>query len=132
MKVIQTLNDLEWLKATQAEPEGLVQAIEQDFLLLFEAESECDDVLTFRLPNQEALILLESGDDVRGMFEQSFMDLEYVERHKEGEISFFRLAKRTEHQFQLLYSEEGTHDEETENWLAEHAEWNEGIGDFDV
>ena len=132
MKVIQTLNDLEWLKASNNVPRELVQAIEQDFLLLFEAESECDDVLTFRLPNQEALILLELGDDVIGMFEQSFMDLEYVERHKQDNVSFFRLAKRSDHQFQLMYSQEGTLHEETENWLKEHANWNERIGDFDV
>lgn len=132
MKIIQTLNDIEWLKATNAAPKEMIQTIQKDFLMLFEAESDCEDVLRFRLTYDEALILLEKNDDVLGMFDPSIIDLEYVERHKQGNVSFFRLAKRSEHQFQLMYSKVGSHALSTEEWLQEHAGWNEGIGDFDV
>lgn len=132
MKVIQTLNDIEWLKTTNAAPKAIIQAIQEDFQMLFEAESDCEHVLRFRLPYDEALILLEKSDDVLGMFDPSFIDLEYVERHKQGNVSYFRIAKRSEHQFQLMYSKVGTHTVSTEEWLQEHADWNEGIGDFDV
>ncbi|RYG71915.1 hypothetical protein EU245_12340 [Lentibacillus lipolyticus] len=93
MKVIQTFNDLEWLKATQATPKELVQVMEEGFHLLFEANNECEDVMTFRLPKQEALILLEAGDEVLGLLDDPFA-LEFVEKGKRGRIEFYRIAKR--------------------------------------
>lgn len=121
MKLIQTLNDIEWLKANNGVPRPLIKSIEQDFLDLFAAEGDEMDVLKFRLPLQQALILLEAGDDVLGMVNDPF-HLEYVEKQEEGRIEFYRIAKRVEHDFQLIYTLVGIHNEETEQLLIEQAE----------
>lgn len=58
MKVIQTLNEVELLKAQSIAPKELIKNIEQDFLTLYEAGGSEDDLLTFRLPYQESIILI--------------------------------------------------------------------------
>lgn len=132
MKLIQTLNDIDCLKASQSAPQALIQAIEQDFHLLFEADSAWNDVRTFRPAEQDAIILLNAGDDVKCMFDDSFMDLEFVEREKNAHMTYYRIAKRNDYQFQLLYSVVGTHDQETEQWLQEQAAWQDRSDDEHV
>lgn len=132
MKIIQTLNDVEWLKAENVVPKELIAVIEEDFLTLYEASGQDDELVIFRLPDQEAIVLLEKGDKVLERLELIAMDLEYVERHKIGQIEFYRMAKRIEHEFQLIYTLVGIHSEDAEQFLQEHAEWNEGLGDFHV
>lgn len=131
MKVIQCINDIEALKAYGQIPKPLIQAIEHDFLHLYEAEGEETPLFSFFLPYEQALILLEAGDDVMKLLDDPFT-LEYVERHRQGLIEFYRIAKRFGHEFQLFYTLIGIHDEDAEQWLFEHAEWNEGRGDFHV
>ncbi|KGA97231.1 hypothetical protein AJ85_17055 [Alkalihalobacillus alcalophilus ATCC 27647 = CGMCC 1.3604] len=132
MRIIQTINDLEWLKAEKVAPNELVAVIEQDFLTLYEATGRDDELVAFRLPSQEAIILLEKGDNVLAWLDPDSMDLEYVEKHKHGGIEFYRIARRIEHEFQLIYTLVGIHSEDTEQFFQEHAEWNEGLGDFHV
>ena len=133
MKIIQTLNDIEQLKAIKAIPTELIHVIEQDFINLYEAESTDEELLKFHLPIQRALILVEAeaGDDVLGLLDDPFM-IEFVEKDKQDGIEYYRIAKRFENEFQLIFTLAGIHDERTEEWLLEQAEWNEGIGDFDV
>ena len=121
MKLIQTLNDIEWLKASNDLARPLIKSIEQDFLDLFEANGDELNVLKFRLPSQQALILLEVGDNVLGIVNDPF-HLEYVEKQEEGRIEVYRIAKRVEHDFQLIYTLVGIHDEEIEQWLAARVE----------
>lgn len=121
MKWIQTLYDIEWLKSTNLVPRSIIESIEQDFTALFEAEGGEVDMWAFRLSKQQAIILIETGDDVLGMVNDPF-HLEYVERLEEGRIEFYRIAKRIEYEFQLMFTLVGIHDEETEQWLAENAE----------
>lgn len=132
MKIIQTINDLEYLKATNAIPIELAQAIEQDFHNLFEAYGTDEDLLKFRLPYQQAQVLLEYGDDVLSFLDGALYDLEYIERCKNGKINYYRAAKRYDHDFQLVYTQVKIHDASTEQWLSEQAEWNESEGDFSV
>ncbi|MDE8565257.1 hypothetical protein PNH38_15470 [Anoxybacillus rupiensis] len=131
MKVIQCINDIEALKAFGQIPKPLIQVIEHDFLQLYKAEDRETELFQFYLPYQQTLILLEAGDAVIKLLDDSFT-LEYVERHQQGLIEFYRIAKRFGHEFQLFYTLIGIHDEDTEQWLFEHAEWNEGRGDFSV
>ncbi|RUL54153.1 hypothetical protein [Lysinibacillus antri] len=131
MKVIQTLNDVESLKAQSITPKELIQVIEQDFLTLYEAGGSEDDRLSFRLPYQESIILIEKGDNLLELVDNP-IELEYVEKHKQGQVEFYRLAKRFEHEFQLVYTLLNIHDDETEQFLRDHSEWNEGLGDFRV
>lgn len=129
MKVIRSLNDIEWLKVNNHVPKELVKEIEQDFLNFYEASNTEIDVLSYTLESHEAFLLLEAGDDVLEILENPIM-LEFVEKSKDGLIEYYRMAKRIEHEFQLIYSLVGIHDEKAENFLKEQAEWNEGIGDF--
>ncbi|MED5053039.1 hypothetical protein P9850_14650 [Anoxybacillus rupiensis] len=131
MKVIQCINDIEALKAFGQIPKPLIQVIEHDFLQLYKAEDRETELFQFYLPYQQTLILLEAGDDVIKLLDDSFT-LEYVERHQQGLIEFYRIAKRFGHEFRLFYTLIGIHDEDTEQWLFQHAEWNEGRGDFSV
>ncbi|GGJ76720.1 hypothetical protein GGR02_002886 [Anoxybacillus voinovskiensis] len=131
MKVIQCVNDIEALKAYRRAPQPLIQAIEQDFIDLYEASGKETSLLAFFLPYDQALILLEKEDDVMAQVDDPFT-LEYVERHHHGDMAFYRIAKRWGHEFQLFYTLVGIHDESTEQWLLEQADWNEGRGDFYV
>jgi hypothetical protein len=131
MKIIQTLNDIEQLRAIKAVPMELIEMIEQDFINLYEAEGLDANLLMFCLPYQQALFLLEAGDDVLVLLNDLFT-LEYVEKDKRGGIEFYRIAKRLEHEFQLIYTLVGIHNKEIENWLQEQADWNEGVGGFNV
>lgn len=131
MKVIQCLNDIEALKAYRRAPKPLIQAIEHDFLHLYEAKGEETSLHAFFLPYDQALILLEKDDDVMAQVDDPFT-LEYVEKHHHGRMVFYRIAKRIGNEFQLFYAPMGIYDEMTEQWLWEQAEWNEGRGDFHV
>lgn len=50
--------------------------------------------------------------------------LDYVERLEAGEVAYYRCALRNGHDIQLYYSVVNTHDEATEEWLHEQAEWD--------
>jgi DNA-dependent RNA polymerase auxiliary subunit epsilon len=122
MKILQTQSDFEYLKAVNASPIDLIKAIEQDFLDVLEAEGvEEDQLLSYRLPFQQAFILLEAGDDVRNVIGES-LHIEYIEKVIESNVEYYRIAKRFDHEFQMIYSLVGVHDENTKHWLEEHAE----------
>lgn len=131
LRIINNLSDIESLKLINEIPNELLEAIEQDLNLLFDINADVDDISTFNLPEYQALIVLEAGDKVLQFLNDPFC-IEYVERHKLDKVDYFRIAKRNDHEFQLVYSQVNLHDEQTERWLSEQAEWNEGIGDFNV
>jgi hypothetical protein len=121
VKVIQSLNDIECLKSINNVPMELAIAIEEDLQNLIEEEAIDSDPLKVRLPFHKASILLENGDDVVDILGDTF-HLEYVEKLTEGNISYYRIAKRHDHEFQLIYTLIGCHDEEVEKWLEEQVE----------
>jgi hypothetical protein len=121
VKVIQTQNDIEFLKANNTLPLEVINTIEQEFLYLIEEEAADCDPLLFRLPIQKAVILLEAGDDVLGTI-GDIIQLEYVEKITERTIDYYRIAKRHDHDIQLIYSLLGIHDHKTEQWLNDQAE----------
>lgn len=127
MKIIQSLNDIEFLKATRRIPLPMIQYIEKEFLDRFEASNSEEELFAFRLPMNEAMILLEKDDDVLAEINHPF-DLEYVERIKEGDISFYRIAIRFDPEIRVYYSLVGTYDDETEEWLNEQARYDERGG----
>lgn len=131
MKVIQTINDIESLKATNEIPMELIKEIQQDFINTYKAENDEDCLLEYRLSPWQALIILEKGDDVLAKLNDT-MALEYVEKVIVNQLEYYRCAIRNEYDLQIYYSQVNTHDEVTEGWLEEHAEWNEGESDFYV
>ena len=121
MKVLQTQNDIEILKANNTLPLELINTIEQEFLFLIEEDAADCDPLLFRLPIQKAVILLEAGDDVLGTIGDT-LHLEYIEKITEGSIDYYRIAKRYDHDIKLIFTLMGMHDQESEQWLNEQAE----------
>ncbi|MBP1932293.1 hypothetical protein J2Z37_002294 [Ammoniphilus resinae] len=121
MIVIQTQNDIEYLKAINTVPMDLIKVIEQDFLDVLEAEGVDKDDLSYRLPSQQAFVLLEVDDDVSNSV-GDLLHIEYIEKLTENNIDYYRIAKRFDHEFQLLYTLAGIHDEKSEQWLNDHAE----------
>lgn len=116
MKVIQTINDLESLKEFKAVPLGLLSIVEQEFFGLYDALGNGEDLQSFKLPIEQALLTLDPWDDVRKKI-GSLLDIEYVEKVSEGGMEYYRIAKRLDHEFQIIYSLVGIYDEETEKWL---------------
>ncbi|MBY6088503.1 hypothetical protein [Priestia flexa] len=121
MKVIQTINDIESLKATNEISMKLIKEIEQDFLNIYEAENDEVYVLEYRLSSWQALFVLEKGDDVLAKLNNP-LALEYVEKVSVDEFEYYRCAIRNEYDLQIYYSQVNTHDEVIEGWLEEHAE----------
>lgn len=121
LKVIQTLNDIEYLKSLNNVPLELVNAIEQDFHQLMAELGSDEESFSFVLPTRLAIILFEPGDDVIEIVGDK-LHLEYVEEITEGSIDYYRIVKRHDHEFQLIYSLTGCHNEKVENWLEEQAE----------
>lgn len=131
MKIIQTLNDIEFLKAQSKMPIELIREIEQDFLNIYEAENDEVYLLNYHLSPWQALFVFEKGDDVLGRLNDP-LALEYVERVEVEHFAYYRCALRNEYDFQIYYSQAITHDKRTEDWLQEQAEWNERIGSSHV
>lgn len=121
MKIIQCLADIEALRAIGKISIKLIKEVEKDLLDIFEAESNDEYLLEFRLPQWQALFVLEKGDDVLAKLDQP-LELEYVERVEAAEVAYYRCAIRHEHEFQMFYSVIGTHDQEVEDWLLEQSQ----------
>ncbi|MEL4024035.1 hypothetical protein [Lysinibacillus endophyticus] len=130
MRIIQCFSDLEYLRSENRLPMEFIKEIEHDFLGLYEAENEDGAyLLNFRLPLVQALFVFEKGDDVIGRLSEPY-DLEFVEKVGIDEIAYYRCGLRKDPFIQLYYSLVNTHNAVIEEWLREHSEWNEGIGDF--
>lgn len=121
MRMIQTLNDIEYLKASEAAPMKLIKFIESDLLHLFNAESPADYLFKMRLPRQQELVLIEAGDPVIELFDDPFC-VEYVENYNQDQLEYYKICKRMDHEFSLYYVEALLLDEETRKWLAEQVE----------
>jgi hypothetical protein len=122
MKMIQTLSDIEYLKATTTLPMELIKEIEKDFLSIFEAENNEVYLLEFRLPPWQTLFVFEKGDHVVLEKLNDPITLEYVEKVEVNQLAYYRCAIRNDHEFQIYYSQINIHDKEIEDWLQEQAE----------
>jgi hypothetical protein len=121
MKIIQTQNDIEFLRANNEFPLAFINGIEQDFHQLMAEIGLDEKPFSFVLPNRLAIILYEPGDDVFGVL-GNLVQLEYIEKVVEEPIEYYRMALRHDHEFQLMYSLVGIHKPEIEQWLGEYAE----------
>lgn len=115
------LSDIANLRASNAVPMHLIKIIQADLLHLFNTDKPNDYLFKMRLPRQHALVLLEAGDDVKKELGH-VLYIEYVEKLEHEGMEYYRMAKRLDHEFQLLYTLTGIHDQEIEAWLAEQAE----------
>lgn len=129
MKIIQCLSDIENLKAENQLPKPLIKDIEQDFLAIYEAENDDVYLLNFRSPLVQALFVFETGDDVLVKLNNPF-NTEYIEEIALDGVEYYRCGLRIGLSIQLYYSLKNIHNAETEEWLLEHAVWNEGWSGF--
>lgn len=112
LKYIYTKDDIEDLRSTKKVNVELSKVIENEVLILLESEE------LQQLPIHQSCVLLESGDKVIEFLEDTLL-IEYIERIVFNSIEYYRIAKRNEHEFQMIYSLVGIHDEPTELWLLE-------------
>lgn len=122
MKKIQTINDIECLKAANSVPIELIKQIERDFLEIYEAENIEVYLIEYRLPTWQALFVFEKGGDVLSIL-NDLIALEYIEKLKVEKLEYYRCAVRNEHDLQIYYSQMNIHDEKIEEWLVEKANW---------
>jgi argonaute-like protein implicated in RNA metabolism and viral defense len=116
LKIVQTEKDIEYLKINKVTPISLIEIIEQEFLQLLESEnSNC-------LPLHQACMILEQCDDAIKIVGESF-GIEYIERLKESNFEYYRIAKRIDQDMQLIYTLVGVHDEKLEKWLDEQVQY---------
>jgi len=98
MKVIQTMNDIEYMKASSLFPTSLLTIVERDFLLFYEAEGNDEEVTEFQLPNHQALLIAENEEDVHEVTRNP-LDIEYIEQEQQH----FKIGKRNDQEIQFVY-----------------------------
>lgn len=122
MKEILTFADLKTIEAAGVFPQQFLNYIEREWLGLYEAYSEDEDLKEFSLAEHDRQVLLEYGDQVP----KDLSTIEYVELVQLDGLELYRMySMETEGKGTLYYSVVGTLDEETERFLKEQAEWNE-------
>jgi hypothetical protein len=121
MKIIQTQNDIEFLRANNEFPLAFINVIEHEFYQLMAEHVSDEEPYSFVLPNRLAIILYKPGDDVLKVVGNG-LQLEYIEKVDEEPIEYYRIAKRHDHEIQLMYSLVGIHKPDIEQWLEENAE----------
>lgn len=88
----------------------LIEVIEQEFLQVLElADSNW-------LSIHQASMFLEQSDDVMEIVGEAFF-IEYIEKIKESNLEYYRIAKRNDQDMQIIYTLVGAHDEKIEKWL---------------
>lgn len=115
LKYIFTKDDIEKLRSTKKVNVELSEVLENEVLILLESDG------LQKLPIQQSCILLETGDKVLEILENNLL-IEYIERSTVKSVEYYRIAKRNEHEFQMIYSLVGIHDDITEQWLLEQSE----------
>ncbi|GIO32884.1 MULTISPECIES: hypothetical protein [Paenibacillus] len=131
MRTINTRQDVEDLLRDGTAPAALAEHIAEFFRQL-EEELADDEEDAFRLDQHGPIVLLEAGDDLRGL---NFAGLnsesgdfprravEFVEKLDLVEVQAYRLAAMLDNDFVVtIFTLAGTHDEEAEQWLSEQAQ----------
>jgi hypothetical protein len=118
MFIIKSIHDLEFYRVTRNPSTTFFEYLEELFCLLYEASNDERTILQFRLQSKEAIVILEKGDDVRKEL-GNLTDVEYIEKEDIQGDSFYRIGVRFGDHIRLYYSRVGTHDNNTEKWLAE-------------
>jgi hypothetical protein len=116
MKIIQTIADIEELKARSTIPFIYLKEIEAQFLEWYEAEGEDDELVKFRLPFPSCIYHLEDQEDA-SFIADHILEIEYIEKEETEECGYFRIGLMKGHQMSLVYFLEGTLGERFEQWL---------------
>ena len=117
MKLIQTLGDIEELKAENTLPFPFIQMIEKGFYKWFKAEDVGEPITAFRLPHESCIYYLEHLIDEDFLLRQ-LIDIEYVETEQLDGIMYFRIGVLHDQEKNVIYFLEGTLGTRLEQWLS--------------
>lgn len=115
--MIQTLSDIEELKARNILPLSYLQVIEKEFHERYEAESTSETITAFRLPHESCIYHLEQEEDEDFLL-RHLKDFEYVETERLDGFMYFRIGVMNGHEMNLIYFLEDTLNSELEQWLS--------------
>ncbi|MFD2443706.1 hypothetical protein ACFSO7_06875 [Bacillus sp. CGMCC 1.16607] len=101
MRIIQTIADIEELKARTFFPLPFLRAIETQFLEWYEAEGNEEPNLSFRLPYESCIKVAEEEQDVHELFTK--WNIEFVEKEASGGCEYYRIGIMNDHQMSLVY-----------------------------
>lgn len=107
LKIIQSIADIEELKARNNLPLAYIRIIETQFIDWYEAEGSREGIRNFRLPGGSCIIHLENDQDSNMVLDQ-WMNIEFVEHENINQCQFFRVGVMSDHQMHLLFFLEGT------------------------
>ncbi len=140
MKRIIVQQDMEDTKKESSLPSDYLKQIETFYKLLVEslrADIPADD---FSLKDSGYIVILEVGDDVRDLSSVGLNSEdngllgsipEYVEKYSAGSINYYKIVILYDNEYIMtFFSQEGIHDDEMEDWLAEHARESELYGNY--
>lgn len=116
MKKIQTIADIEELKARNTLPLAYIQVIEMQFVEWYEAEGEGKPYATFQLPNHTCIYHLEDETDT-GIIMDQIINVEFVDIEEGEGWKCFRVGLMQDHQMIIIYFLEGTLPRKIEKWL---------------
>ncbi len=135
MKTIIVQQDLEDIKKENSFNPLYFQQIEIFYKLLVEslrAEVPAED---FSLEDSGYIVVLEEGDDVRDLSsvglnpeDEGLLGSipEYVEKYSAGSIDYYKIVILYDNEYIMtFFSQVDIHDQEVEDWLAEHARESE-------
>ncbi|MCE4049919.1 hypothetical protein [Bacillus sp. Au-Bac7] len=119
MKKIHTYE--EFVKIKEILPKDFMEEIEAHLLHLLEQEG-IEEEQSIRLSSRKAIILIEENDELLKIVGE-LIDIEYIEKSTAADnTTYYRIAKRYDHEYQLLYTLAGVHDDQTEEWLKKYSE----------
>jgi hypothetical protein len=127
--MIKRKQDIEIVRHGQVLPAALLFQLE-DYFNQLRAEQEDEAKTDFRLGENGYIVLLEVGDNVHDLGNESggLMDSypEYVELFDVGEgLHVYKVAVLFDNDYLMtFFTQAGAHDKEVEQWLRDQAERN--------
>ncbi|MCM3116318.1 hypothetical protein M3610_13515 [Neobacillus sp. MER 74] len=120
MKIIKTINDI--IEINSDYPFHFMEHLKEEFMLLYEALGDEENLFDFTLPEDLAFCVFQEGDGVKSVCIRQF-DLEFAEKFHVEQVTFYRIGIRSNDEVTIYYSLKGMAPDEDENWLEEQAEF---------
>jgi hypothetical protein len=121
MKRIQSIADIEELKARGTIPHHYLVVIDTQFQEWYEAENTGESLDVFQLPIDSCIYHLEDEKD-GGFILDQLIHVEYVEIEEVDGYKYFRIGIMNDHQMNLVFFLEGTLQPRTQG-LRENSGW---------
>ncbi|HDR7314296.1 hypothetical protein MXL46_19070 [Heyndrickxia sporothermodurans] len=83
-------------------PFELLCYLEKEFMDLYEYYNANEDIENFTLENSQSMAILQSDEEVEFILQEP-LEIEFVERISEGQLSLYRFGVRNAGEIQLFY-----------------------------